>query len=240
MRKVLFVPGYIATKKVYSPWLEKMARRYGIDLEVHEREYSALLDSRARKLKNEILELYNGFGKIDVVGHSRGGTDLTYTLFKYPHLRRNVRSVTTMASPHAGSLLADLTLDPHCSLTFNALNFAVDIMNEEGTVRELTKKFMLDLKIKQIEGVDYHAFTFWAYKKKMPLPGGIDNFTVRSDGTLSTTSQSYGFYYENVIEMEACHKSQTLPFLYGPPIIRWFVKPYKKIWKKVFTRIARM
>lgn len=71
----------------------------------------ASIETRAKnwvRLLNEVLEKYQ-FEKLNVVAHSMGGLDMRYAL-AHLDIQDRVASLTTLATPHHGTYLADLVL----------------------------------------------------------------------------------------------------------------------------------
>jgi triacylglycerol lipase len=66
--------------------------------------------TRGAQLEAKILEILQQTGakKVNIIGHSQGGLDARYVAHHRPDI---VASVTTVATPHAGSHLADVVLD---------------------------------------------------------------------------------------------------------------------------------
>lgn len=56
-------------------------------------------------------------GKVNIIGHSKGGLDTREMLYLYPTMKDKIASITTMATPHRGTALADWVFTPGCSLT---------------------------------------------------------------------------------------------------------------------------
>jgi triacylglycerol lipase len=71
----------------------------------------ATIETRAKnwvRLLNTVIEKYN-LEKVNLVAHSMGGLDMRYALSKLD-IEKKVASLTTVATPHHGTYLADLML----------------------------------------------------------------------------------------------------------------------------------
>ena len=71
----------------------------------------ASIDTRAKnweRLINQVCTQY-GFEKVNVVAHSMGGLDMRYAI-EHLDVAGRIASLTTVASPHHGTFLADLVL----------------------------------------------------------------------------------------------------------------------------------
>jgi triacylglycerol lipase len=93
-------------------------------------------EARGEQLLSQIeyIAAASGAGKVNLIGHSQGGLDARYVLAARPDL---IASLTTVATPHTGSQLADW-LDAHVSggtftgVVFetlgNAIGLALDLL----------------------------------------------------------------------------------------------------------------
>ncbi len=75
------------------------ASQVGIDTE-------AGVEVNARQVRDAILEASRDGRKVVLLGHSKGGLDITAALSLYPELKEHVRAVTTMQTPYGGTPLA--------------------------------------------------------------------------------------------------------------------------------------
>ncbi len=90
--------------------------------------------TNAEQIKKRILQITDpastsnpgglNLGKVNIIGHSKGGLDTRQMLYMYPEMKSKIASFTTMATPHRGTALADWAfnagLDPY-------LNFFIKI-----------------------------------------------------------------------------------------------------------------
>ncbi|GAB5518949.1 MAG: alpha/beta fold hydrolase [Rhodothermales bacterium] len=93
-----------------------------------------------------------GAKKLNLVGFSSGGIDARY-LVTHMEAHEYVASITTIASPHRGSCLAELPLrfpEPLRSILFEVVNQVAAVVFPEGdtdvlpTLEELTREFMVE------------------------------------------------------------------------------------------------
>lgn len=92
--------------------------------------------SNADQIKARILQITDpasstnpggmNLGKVNIIGHSKGGLDVREMLYLYPAMKTKIASFTTIATPHRGSALADWVfasgLEPY-------LGFAIKIFS---------------------------------------------------------------------------------------------------------------
>lgn len=105
---VVFAHGIIVPSSIYTDVvpLKKVFQEHGYTVHVAVRPSGLTLVQRAEVLKSEIERLVPT-GKFHLVGHSAGGLDGRYALWKYKDLAARCLSLTTMATPHLGSPVAD-------------------------------------------------------------------------------------------------------------------------------------
>jgi triacylglycerol lipase len=120
---VFLVPGFFGFQTIaglpYFTGVQKLLRDRLADLGIHAKVHAldtlptASIENRARYLGNRIAELAPNDGSaIHLVGHSSGGLDARVllspsTLPDLAGLRARVRSLTSLATPHYGTPLAD-------------------------------------------------------------------------------------------------------------------------------------
>lgn len=92
--------------------------------------------SNADQIKKRILQITDpasptnpgglNLGKVNIIGHSKGGLDTRQMLYLYPEMKSKIASFTTMATPHRGTALADWVfvsgLEPY-------LDFAIKVLS---------------------------------------------------------------------------------------------------------------
>ena len=93
--------------------------------------------SNADQLKKRILQITDpastsnpgglNLGKVNIIGHSKGGLDTREMLYLYPTMKDKIASITTMATPHRGTALADWVftsgLQPYLGFAVKILSF---------------------------------------------------------------------------------------------------------------------
>ncbi len=93
--------------------------------------------SNAEQIKKRILQITDpasasnpgglNLGKVNIIGHSKGGLDTREMLYLYPEMKSKIASFTTMATPHRGTALADWAyasnLDPYLSFFVKIMSF---------------------------------------------------------------------------------------------------------------------
>lgn len=115
----------------------------------------ASIETRASnwvKLISEFCERYD-FEKVNVVAHSMGGLDIRYAL-AHLDISDKVASLTTVASPHRGTFLADLVLKTPEKI-FEKIGEVADWLGEiiypeeksdaVGSVEQLTRKYVQEV-----------------------------------------------------------------------------------------------
>jgi triacylglycerol esterase/lipase EstA (alpha/beta hydrolase family) len=109
---VVLVHGLVAhDKEDADDWgrIPDVLRGQGVDLYFGNTEGMGSYESNAAILKNRIDEilLKTNRDKVNIIGHSRGGLDARYLIWKY-NFGDKVASVTMISTPHHGWEFADL------------------------------------------------------------------------------------------------------------------------------------
>lgn len=93
--------------------------------------------TNAEQIKKRILQITDpastsnpgglNLGKVNIIGHSKGGLDTREMLYLYPTMKDKIASFTTMATPHRGTSLADWVftsgLEPYLGFAIKILSF---------------------------------------------------------------------------------------------------------------------
>ncbi len=93
--------------------------------------------SNAEQIKKRILQITDpvsasnpgglNLGKVNIIGHSKGGLDVRQMLYTYPDMKAKIASFTTVATPHRGTALADWVfvsgLEPYLGFAIKILSF---------------------------------------------------------------------------------------------------------------------
>jgi pimeloyl-ACP methyl ester carboxylesterase len=93
--------------------------------------------TNAEQIKKRILQITDpastsnpgglNLGKVNIIGHSKGGLDTRQMLHMYPEMKTKIASFTTMATPHRGTALADWVfasgLEPYLGFAIKVLSF---------------------------------------------------------------------------------------------------------------------
>lgn len=175
---------------------------------------TASIDTRAKYLLEAILEKVppnesDGRIHVNLVGHSMGGLDGRYIISKLiPEYSKKVHicSLTTVASPHRGSYIADLLVESSIGPDkFPALykfmpSLGFDKNNPDG-FKQLTRDFMQNHFNKEI--LDDPSVAYFSYGARV-TPGYFNVFRKAwsqlyqvegdNDGMVSVESAKWGEY----------------------------------------------
>lgn len=174
---------------------------------------TASIEARAEYLLDAIMtkipESEDGTRHVNLVGHSMGGLDARYVISKLIPERKakiTVYSLTTVASPHRGSYIADLLINssigpdkiPRLYKLMPSLGF--DNNNPDG-FKQLTRPFMAETFNPQIQ--DDPSVTYFSYGAQAN-PGFFNVFRQAwkwlyavegpNDGLVSVSSAQWGEY----------------------------------------------
>lgn len=130
------------------------------------------IDTRAEQWAEKIVQLKEQYGyeKFNVVGHSMGGLDMRYAISKMD-IADSVASLTTIATPHRGTSLAELVLTTPGILKeklgevfdwFGESIFPNAKSNAVAAVEQLTREYVTEEfnpAVKDDESVNYYSFS---------------------------------------------------------------------------------
>ena len=179
---------------------------HGFDVRVTTVPPVDTVHERSLELRDSIREITSG--KVNLIGHSMGGLDIRYVVGALG-MARQAASITTIATPHHGSTVADLALGLTASgpLRGLALDFLLRRMGLTlAGARDLTVQRTRDWfneNIKDAPGVPYYSWSFVSdpfgletghkLDPLLLLPHGILNdHEGPNDGIVSVDSARWG------------------------------------------------
>lgn len=240
----IFVPGLLIGDRPYR-WVkvdEIFCQHEVQNFRVHFRPKFLTHEHRAKHLANTLISLVDKGYRFHLIGHSAGGMDIELALYMEPLLQKHVISLTTLATPFAGTPIAgrrlqglrDTELD---ELFFGTLETDAGVSFAEKIAYEMTAKYtssmQKELAVKpELISRTYCLLFFIDKKWKAPLISwkSYDYLKslghVHNDSTVPTESMRHGHVLHY---MPGDHKSQTLPFRYGLP----FQTQYRDVWEKI-------
>lgn len=103
----LVVPGFMGEQipTYMDAHVDRLQAR-GLDAQQVAIETEAGVEDNARVVRDAILEAAKDGRQVVLLGHSKGGLDVTAALSLYPELKPHVRAVATMQTPYGGTPLA--------------------------------------------------------------------------------------------------------------------------------------
>jgi len=187
------------------------------------------LEGRAEALAREVRRLVPE-GLYHLVGHSMGGLDARLAIHAYD-LGDRCRSLTTLATPHHGSALADFvvkTYDETLEVPQGISDVLAMLGGDIREVRQLTTARLKEFnrEVKNDPRVDYYSVGFriprpveayaaipvmWIAQRLHAAVGSPEN-----DGPVSVESSKWGTYMGTI---EGDHWSETAPIPFGGRLI---------------------
>lgn len=185
---VLLCHGYGALASLFKPAplheVSMLLRRHGIMAFAPNVEPYARIESRADSWCDLIEDILNrsGCDRINVIAHSMGGLDMRYAI-SHLGMDRAVSSLTTLATPHHGTSLAELALQTPSALRskigafFDWLGDYIYPDSETdslGPLDQLTRGYLRDTFNPQnpdADSVSYYSFSS-AIGKGTDTPSG--------------------------------------------------------------------
>jgi len=199
---IILTHGYLGygsadIRAVFSPYFKGVAKRLReLDHDVFEPGVmgNGSVETRSRDLAEQIHMRFPGNTPLHVIGHSMGGLDARRLLTRDADLRRRIKTLVCIGTPHLGSPVASQLLHP------NAL-FGSGIPGALIAASRVDRGALADLALRDapldadVEGVRYVDIAcdgrgdkrdsplFWLTRKL----GGIDK-SVINDGVVLQTS----------------------------------------------------
>jgi triacylglycerol lipase len=225
---IVFAHGIWINPEVYEYLLplKKTFQKYGYDVHIARTPIGGTLEQRSQVLESEIYRLVP-HGRYHLIGHSMGGLDARLAIDTY-NLGERCASLTTLATPHYGSVIADYVisnLDKTKAMEILEKLFAHDVQ----AVRQLTTTHMtqeFNSKVLDDKRVKYFSMGFFipqpAYRYSV-IPWLWFAHDIQSkagfplnDGMVSTQSSLWG---ESLGDYPGDHYTETAPFPLGGDIM---------------------
>lgn len=125
-------------------------RTYGADVEFGEMDAWSDSQDNAAQIKAKInwMLTHYGVSKVNILAHSKGGIDTRAMIMDDPTMASKIASFTTLATPHRGSVLADIGMGiltgsgllPYVARTLNVIGMMTgdESSDSEAGGRQLT------------------------------------------------------------------------------------------------------
>jgi len=112
-------------KFAFNPWgrIPDTLREHGVEVYYGMTDAFGLIETNAELLKATIDKILEETGKerVNIIAHSKGGLDARYMIWKYDYGDK-VASLTTVSTPHHGSVVADYMLYSRTLFTRSAIS----------------------------------------------------------------------------------------------------------------------
>ncbi|KAL6714058.1 lipase 2 [Lecanora helva] len=184
---------------------------------------SASIEERAAKLSEDIEQKAAG-KSVNIIAHSMGGLDARFMISQTKQPRIDVKSLTTIATPHRGSAFADYCFErigdqrlPKIYSTLQALSI------ETGAFSQLTRHHMkeeFNPKTPDREGVAYFSYgaidipPLWStFRQSHRI---VEKEEGPNDGLVSVASSQWGTYkgtLEDVSHLDLINWTNRLRWL---------------------------
>ncbi|KAL5045097.1 hypothetical protein BDW71DRAFT_184823 [Aspergillus fruticulosus] len=160
---------------------------------------SASIEMRAKVLAETIASAAQG-REVNIVAHSMSGLDSRYMITHLKPKEFKVLSLTTIATPHRGSAVADYVLQQIGSDRLAQLYYLLEkVRIESGAFSQLTREYMkktFNPQTPDIEDVRYYSYgavmepKFWSvFRLSHRLLQQVEGY---NDGLVSVASSKWG------------------------------------------------
>ena len=244
---IIFVHGFGITGGFYDTFtqIQKLAQENGHELFMARSPAFGDLEIRVKDLQKEIRKFVPN-GPFHLVSHSMGGIDCRLLIARDPQLASRMLSLTTLSSPHHGSLMADWLVgqrkgpvEQDRTVWETVLKYVFG-NNWEG-VEELTTENMeknFNPTVLDNPNIKYFSMSFYTEGSPFlvsPLPWVAPVILIHerlgegpNDGVVAVERSKWGV---SLGTFQGDHWAETAPFPYRGHII------YKTIFQRVFTNI---
>lgn len=160
--------------------------------------FAGLIDSRAEGLSNHVnnVLLSTGSQKVHIIAHSMGGLDARHMIVDKGMADR-VATLTTIGTPHLGTLVADRLTRPGGAFLLHALDRVVDVDGLANLTTAACEQFNRRAEnAEAINAVSYQTYTASENLADVFMPlllpwGLIHAQEGRNDGLVSIRSQQW-------------------------------------------------
>jgi triacylglycerol lipase len=215
---LVFHHGFMGGKKMGTfVGVEAQFEKRGCKVLVTEVAAVNTAEYRAKQLKTQIEEFMASIGatKVHIIAHSQGGLDARYAISKL-NLASSVASLSTISTPHHGTMLADIALDKISPFAQKALVAMIDMMGSKmndsspdpdtmAAIKSLSVSYMegtFNSEVRDIEGILYQSWgaqTGIGTKDKVKALLFIPNMMLKNnggmnDGVVAVDSARWGKY----------------------------------------------
>lgn len=162
---------------------------------------SGSIEARAAKLAECIAEKAHG-KSVNVIAHSMGGLDARYCLSQLKPSNVDIRSLTTIATPHRGSAFADYMFTRIGTFRPRLYKVLESLGMETGAFSQLTIDYMtneFNPRTPDVEGIRYFSYgatlapTYWSiFKPSHDIIKRLEG--AENDGLVSVPSSVWGNY----------------------------------------------
>ena len=143
--------------------------------------WAADVNTRANDLKQNVLRILNesGAAKVNLIAHSMGGLDARHMLFnnrEQGKIHERIASLTTISTPHEGSLFADWGLEHFPLLPQAFQKIGLDINGLKDLRTEACKRYNNDPDVQAFEAKCEASIQFRTYAGKQGFWGTFSLF----------------------------------------------------------------
>lgn len=209
--------------------LKKMFNEHKLNLYIAKFPANVTFEEGAR-LVSKYIEEHVPNGKFHLVGHSMGGLISRLVINKYPVGKRCL-SLTSLATPHRGSLIADFVIKYWNSMEYKPVisNILKIFGTNKAMIAQLTTANMNNVFNSMVinnDQVKYYSLSFYipnhVYESTQnPILIALNRLNAKlghpyNDGLVSLTSQHWG---EDLGTMTGDHWSETAPIPFDGKLI---------------------
>ena len=212
--------------------IDRELRKLGYDVTVADTDAFGTIESNAGLLKKHVEKILEeqGCGKVNIIGHSKGGLDSRY-MIEHLGMADSVASLTTLCTPHKGSPIATGILKsprPVLKILEFTLNFYYRLFGDKNpdslkVGEQLKRTDPGEAAVPPIPGIYCQSFSSTVKKGEkhndfvMSIPFAFSRYyekNVQTDGLVPRDSTIFGVYRGDCVDGSVSH-SEIIDFMTG-------------------------
>lgn len=177
----------------YFKGIKSFLEAHGFEARHTSVDFAGSVKRRAEQLARQVERA----GKVHIVAHSMGGLDARYMVVNIAGMAEKVATITTIGTPHHGTVFADRGLTPERRRLIDALKPVLHLEGFEDLTTEACRKFNADsLEREAGNSVVYQTYASAQERAAVFLPLQVSHEIIEkvegaNDGLVSLTSQAW-------------------------------------------------
>ena len=143
IRSLPWLGSFFGDRWHYFKGIRSHLRANGYDVRHANVHFASSVEKRAAELAGQVTQAAQG-SKVHIIAHSMGGLDARHMIVKIPGMAEKVATLTTIGTPHHGTVFADHGLSAGGERLIQALRPMIDLEGFEDLTTAACEKFNAD------------------------------------------------------------------------------------------------